>query len=166
MIRGCNNHHARPIKTRSTVDFHTPGLDLFCDLLQPYTEDHERVEFPHSFIVFSNDRKWIDYILIRQAHRLRVYDAKVHPQPPSPAKTDSDNNIVYAMVRLSGRISPNRRIPTKKQIQPFDLQKLRSDGDCGRRVVARIISKLPDLPLQPNRISEMAESFTKLLLML
>ena len=92
-------------------------------------------------------------ILTRQAHRPRVYDVMVHPQPPSPAKTDSDHNIVYAMVRLSGRIAPNRRIRTKKQIQPFDRQKFRSDGDCRQRVVARIMSKLPELPLQPNRIS-------------
>ena len=116
-------------------------------------------------ITFSrNERKRIDYILTRQAHRPRVYDVKVHPQPPSPAKTDSDHNIVYAMVRLSGRIAPNRRIRTKKQIQPFDRQKFRSDGDCRQRVVARIISKLPDLPLQPKSISEMAESFTKVIL--
>ena len=100
-----------------------------------------------------NDRKRIDYILTRQAHRPRVYDIKLHPQPQSPAKKDSDHNIVYAMVRLSDCIAPNRRIRPKKQIQPFDRQKLRSDGGCRQRVVARIISKLPDLPLQPNSIS-------------
>ena len=90
-------------------------------------------------------------------------EAEVPPpprQPPSPAKTDSDPNIVYAMVRLSGRIAPNRRIRAKKQIQPFDRQKFLSDGDCRQRVVARIISNLPDLPLQANAISAMAESFT------
>ena len=64
------------------------------------------------------------------------------------------------MVRLSGRIAPNRRIRTKKQIQPFDRQKFRSEGDCRQRVD----SKLPDLPLQPNSISEMAESFTKVII--
>ena len=77
-----------------------------------------------------NDRKRIDYILTRQTHRPRVYDVKIHPQPPSPAKTSSDHNIVYAMFCLSGRIAPNRRIRTKKQIQPFDRQKFRSYGDC------------------------------------
>ena len=107
-----------------------------------------------------NDRKRIDRILTRQAHRPHVYDVKVHPQPPSLAKTDSDHDIVYAMVRLSGRIAPNRRIRAKKQIQPFDRQKFLSDGDCRQRVVARIISNLPDLPLQANAISAMAESFT------
>ena len=44
----------------------------------------------HTFngINSRNDRKRIDYILTRQAHRPRVYDVKVHPQPPSPAKAD------------------------------------------------------------------------------
>ena len=41
-----------------------------------------------------NDRKRIYYILTHHAHQPRVYDVKVHPQPPSPAKTDSDHNIV------------------------------------------------------------------------
>ena len=88
----------------------------------------------------------------------------IHPQPPSPAKTDSDHNIVlevYAMVRLSGRIAPNRRIRTNNQIQPFDRQKFRPDGDCRQRVVSQIMSKFPDITLQPSSISEMAESFTK-----
>ena len=113
-----------------------------------------------------NDRKRIEYVLTRQAHRSRVYDVKVHPQPPSPAKTDSDHNVVYAMVRFSGRIAPNRRVRTKTHIQPFDRHKLRSNGDCSKRVVARIISKLLDLALQSNSIYEIAESFTKVILML
>ena len=117
----------------------------------------------HTFngINSRNDRKWMGYILTRQAHRPRVYDVKVHPQPPSPAKTDSDHNIVYAMVRPSGRTAPNRRIRTNNQIQPFDRQKFRPDGDCRQRVVAQIMSKFPDITLQPSSISEMAESFTK-----
>ena len=51
----------------------------------------------HTFngVSSRNDRKRIDYILSRQAHRSRVYDVKVHPQPPPPAKADSDHNIVY-----------------------------------------------------------------------
>ena len=120
----------------------------------------------HTFngINSRNDRKRIDYILTRQAHRPRVYDDKVHPQPLYPAKTDSDHNIVYAMVRLGGRIAPNRRIRTKKQIQPCDRQKFRSDGDFRQRVVARMNSKLPDLPLAATSISEMTESFAKVIL--
>ena len=85
----------------------------------------------HSFngINSRNDRKQIDYILTRQAHRPPIYDVKVHPQPSSPAKTDSDHNMVYAMARFSGRIAPNRRIGTRKHIQLFDSLKFRSDGD-------------------------------------
>ena len=52
----------------------------------------------------------------------------------------------------------------RKQIQTFDRQKFRSDGDCRQRVFARIISKLPNLPLQPNSISEKDQSFTKVIL--
>ena len=42
----------------------------------------------HTFngISSRNDQKRIDYILTRQAHRSRVHDVKVHPQPPPPAK--------------------------------------------------------------------------------
>ena len=65
------------------------------------------------------------------------------------------------MLLLSGRIAPNRHVPTKNQIRPSDRQEFRSDVDCRQRVVAWIISKLPDLPLQPISISEMVESFTK-----
>ena len=38
----------------------------------------------HTFngISSRNDQKQIDYILTRQAHRPRVYDVKVHLQPP------------------------------------------------------------------------------------
>ena len=68
------------------------------------------------------------------------------------------------MVLRSGRIAPNRHVRTIKQIRPFDRQKVRSDGECRQRVFARIIFKLPDLPSQPNSISEMAESFTKVIL--
>ena len=106
-----------------------------------------------------NDRKRIDYILTRQSHRL--CDVTVHPQPPPPAKADSDHNIVCTMVCLSGRVAPNRHVQTKKQIRPVDRQKFRSDEDCKQGLVARNISKLTDLPLQPNSISEVAGSFTK-----
>ena len=120
----------------------------------------------HTFngISSRNDQKRIDYILTRQAHRSRVCDVKVHPQPPPPARADSDHNIVYAMVRISGRFAPNRHVRTKNEIRPFDRQKFRSDGDCRRRVMTRILSKLPFLPPQPNSISEMAESFADIIL--
>ena len=120
----------------------------------------------HTFngVSSRNDQKRMGYILTRQEHRSRVYDVNVHPQPPPPAKADSDHNIVYAMVRLSGRFAPNRNVRTKKQIRPFDRQKFRSDGDCRQRVVEQILSKLPSLLSQPNSISEMAESLAKVVL--
>ena len=59
------------------------------------------------------DRKRIDYILTRQAQQFCVYDVKTHPQPPPSTEADSNHNIVYAMVRLSGRTAPNRHVLKK-----------------------------------------------------
>ena len=55
-----------------------------------------------------NGRKRIDYILSRRAHRPRVQDVKIVRQPPAPAKVDSNHNILYIKVRLSGHFAPNR----------------------------------------------------------
>ena len=106
-----------------------------------------------------NDQKRIDNTLTRLAHRSRVYEGRVEPQPPPPTKADSDHNIAYATVCLSGRFAPNRHVRTKKKIRPFHRQMYRPDGDCRRRVIGRILSKLPFLHSQSNIISEMAESF-------
>ena len=66
----------------------------------------------HTFngISSHNDQKRIHYIVTLQAHRCRVYDLNVHPQPPPPAKADSDHNVVYAMLRFSGRFAPYRHV--------------------------------------------------------
>ena len=70
------------------------------------------------------------------------------------------------MVRLISRTAFNRHIRSKN-IWIFDLQKLsyyggcKKNGGCKQRVVARIISKLRDLLLQPNSISDMAEPLSK-----
>ena len=56
-----------------------------------------------------NDRQRIDYILTRQTHLPKGHDAKVVPQPPPPAKADSDHNIVDIKVRLTGHFAPNRQ---------------------------------------------------------
>ena len=67
-----------------------------------------------------NEPRGTDCILARQAHRSRVCNVKVHPQPPPPAKADSDHNIVCAIIRLlSGRSAPNRHARTKKQSSAF-----------------------------------------------
>ena len=76
-----------------------------------------------------NDRKRIDYILTRQAHRPRVYDVKVHPQPPSPAKMDSDHNIVYAMSASAVVLRPTdayvqKNKPSLSTGRSFDLTEI------------------------------------------
>ena len=119
----------------------------------------------HTFngINSRNDRKRIDYILTRHPPRPRVRDVKVNPHPPSPAKADADRNIVYTMVPPQRSYRTQQTHRYKHQIRPFDRQTFRSHGDCRQRVVARIISKLPDLFLQSNRISEMGELFTNVI---
>ena len=50
-----------------------------------------------------NDRKRTDYIILRcQAHRSKVHVVKVHAQPPSRDKPDSDLNIAGRPGGVSG----------------------------------------------------------------
>ena len=58
----------------------------------------------------AGDFKRIDYILTRQAHRLRVHNVGVHPQLNRPIKADSDRNMVFATVDLGGRFAHNLRV--------------------------------------------------------
>ena len=58
----------------------------------------------------AGDFKRIDYILTRQAHRLRVHNVGVHPQPNRSIKADSDHNMVFATVDLGGRFAHNLRV--------------------------------------------------------
>ena len=91
------------------------GSDNKLDLTNTFFSAHKGGVFPtFNGINSRNVRKRIAYILICQAHRPRVYNVQVRSQLASPAIEDSDHNIVYAMVRLSGRISPNRRIRQTK----------------------------------------------------
>ena len=64
--------------------------------------------------------KRIDYILTRQAHRPRVHNVEVHPQPNRPIKADLDDNMVFATVDLGGRFAHNRRVRQTPQPRPFD----------------------------------------------
>ena len=68
----------------------------------------------------AGDFKRIDYTLTRQAHRPRVHDVEVHPQPNRPIKADSDHNMVFATVDLGGRFGHNRRVRQTPQPRPFD----------------------------------------------
>ena len=72
----------------------------------------------------TSDFKRIDYVLTRQAHRRRVRNVVVHPQPALPVKADSDHNIVIATVDLGGRIAHNRAIRAKPKQRKFSRQEL------------------------------------------
>ena len=94
-----------------------------------------------------NDRMWIDYILTRQAHRPRVQDVEVAPQPSAPAKVDSDHNILFMKVRLSGHFALNRqirRLTINKRLE-FDRQLFIK---CRERVVARVMPLLVSLVIR------------------
>ena len=67
-----------------------------------------------------NDHKQIDYILTRQTHRPRVQDFEVVPQPPAPAKADSDHNILFIEDRRSGHFAPNKQIRRPIKRGEFD----------------------------------------------
>ena len=72
----------------------------------------------------TSEFKRIDYVLTRQAHRRRVRNVVVHPQPALPAKADSDHNMVIATVDLGGRIAHNRAIWAKPKQRQFSRQEL------------------------------------------
>ena len=74
----------------------------------------------------AGDFKRIDYILTRQAHRPRVHNVEVHPQPNWPIKADSDHNMVFATVDLGGRFAHNRRVRQTSQPRSFDRSQLKT----------------------------------------
>ena len=92
-----------------------------------------------------------------------MQDAKVVPQPPAPAKVDSDQDILYIKVRLSGHFAPNRQVrrPTKRREldRQLDRQFVMSDGMCRERLVDRVISTL-NQPIQPRNTSGTVAFFT------
>ena len=103
------------------------------------------------------NRKQIDDIFTRQAHRPRVHDVEVVPQPPPPAKANSDHNIVHIKVRLTGHVAPNRQSPKAPRSRHFDRQFL-SDGNCRQRVVARVVSTLNQSMLPCTRLVRLTYS--------
>ena len=54
----------------------------------------------------AGDFKRIDYILTRQAHRPRVHNVEVHPQPNRPIKADLDHIVVFCRRGPWGTICP------------------------------------------------------------
>ena len=74
----------------------------------------------------AGDFKRIDYILTRQAHRPRVHNVEVHPQPNRPIKANSDHNMVFATVDLGGRFAHNRRVRETPQPRLLDRSQLKT----------------------------------------
>ena len=97
----------------------------------------------------TSDFKRIDYVLTRQAHRRRVRNVVVHPQPALPAKADSDHNMVIATVDLGGRIAHNRAIRAKPKQRKFSRQELQVEMSRWH-VVERFLHNLGEQTGQPN----------------
>ena len=89
----------------------------------------------------TSDFKRIDYVLTRQAHRRRVRNVVVHPQPALSAKADSDHNMVIATVDLGGRIAHNRAIRAKPKQRQFSRQELQRGGTWSRGSYTTLASK-------------------------
>ena len=97
----------------------------------------------------TSDFKRIDYVLTRQAHRRRVRNVVVHPQPALPAKADSDHNMVIATVDLGGRITHNRAIRAKPKQRQFSRKELQVEMSRWH-VVERFLHNLGEQTGQPN----------------
>ena len=113
----------------------------------------------------TSDFKRIDYVLTtRQAHRRRVRNVVVHPQPALPAKADSDHNMVIATVDLGDRITHNRAIWAKPKERQFSRQELQVEMSRWH-VVERFLHNLGEQTGQPNTTApETAREFTKAIL--
>ena len=113
----------------------------------------------------TSDFKRIDYVFTRQAHRRRVRNVVVHPQPALPAKADSDhNNMVIATVDLGGQIAHNRAIRAKPKQRQFSRQELQVEMSRWH-VVGRFLHNLGEQTGQPNTTApEAAREFTEAIL--
>ena len=105
----------------------------------------------------TSDFKRIDYVLTRQAHRRRVPNVVVHPQPALPAKANSDHNMVIATVDLGGRIAHNRSIRAKPKQRQFSRQELQV-AMSRWHVVERFLHNLGEQTGQPNTTAPEATS--------
>ena len=114
--------------------------------------------------VSGNERWRLDYILTRQAHRGRVSNVIVVPQPIRPAKSDSDHNMVVATVNLHGRLAHNRAVRTKSKPPQFSRQALQEEGArwAVRERFAHMFDQHPGGPTIPT--AELATVFTTALL--
>ena len=97
----------------------------------------------------ANRSKWqarLDYILTKQSDRLFIRCVKVH-RPPLEAP-ESDQNLVYAKVRIPRRSAPNRgkRDSTKETPKLADLRRLMIDPNLRCQVVSAMVDELPPIP--------------------
>ena len=111
----------------------------------------------------AGDFKRIDYILTRQAHRPRVNNVEVHPQPNWPIKADSDHNMVFATVDLGGRFAHNRRVRQTPQPRPFDRNQLKTRF-LRERVVRKFVDNIDEIAGQRASVAEEAREFTEAIL--
>ena len=112
----------------------------------------------------TSDFKRIDYVLTRRAHRGRVRNVVVRPQPALPAKADSDHNMVITTVDLGGRIAHNRAVRAKPKQRQFSRQKLQVEMSRWH-VVERFLHNLGEQTDQPNTTPpEAAREFTEAIL--
>ena len=105
----------------------------------------------------------IDYILTRQAHRPRVHNVEVHPQPNRPIKADSDHNMVFATVDLGGRFARNRRVRQTPQPRPFDRSQLKTRF-LRERVIRKFVDNINEIAGQRASVAEGAREFTEAIL--
>lgn len=111
----------------------------------------------------SKDFKRIDYILTRQAHRPRVRNVKVHPQPVRPIKADSDHNIVVATVDLGGRFAHNRAVQQTTRPRQFDRRQVKVKLRRAQ-VTQRFVNNLGEQAGQQVSVPEAAREFTNAIL--
>ena len=109
------------------------------------------------------DFKRIDYILTRQAHRPRVHNVEVQPQPNRLIKADSDHNMVFATVDLWGRFTHNRRVRQTPQPRPFDRSQLKTRF-LRERVIRKFVDNIDEIAGQRASVAEEAREFTETIL--
>ena len=111
----------------------------------------------------AGDFKRIDYILTRQAHRPRVHNVEVHPQPNRQIKADSDHNMVFATVDLGGRLAHNRRVQQTPQPRSFDRSQLKTRF-LRERVIRKFLDNIDEIAGQRASVAEEAREFTEAIL--
>ena len=111
----------------------------------------------------AGDFKRIDCILTRQAHRARVHNVEVHPQPNRPIKADSDHNMVFATVDLGGRFAHNRRVRQTPQPRSFVRSQLKTRF-LRERLARKFVDNIDEIAGQRASVAEEARKLTEAIL--